>query len=154
MFDLRKRGVVGDMHLAGTNGRKLPEIRSHMERAIGGTYAASGYDLSLATYPADDAVDPQAYEAALAAVPKGSAVTIFTPDDTHFAIALACVKAGMHVLVTKPICKTLAEHAELAAAAAAANVLVAVEVHKRWDPIYTDAKDRLRALGPMSYFTS
>eukprot|EP00158_Paraphelidium_tribonemae_P010271 Partr_v1_DN42777_c0_g1_i1_m60585 putative Rossmann fold oxidoreductase len=96
MFDLRKRGVVGDMHLAGTNGRKLPEIRNHMERAIGGTYAASGYDLSLATYPADDAVDPQAYEAALAAVPKGSAVTIFTPDDTHFAIALACVKAGMH----------------------------------------------------------
>jgi D-galacturonate reductase len=154
MFDLRRRGLVGAMHLAGTNGRKLPDIRAHMRAAIGGAYPASGLDLTLTTYPADDAVDPQAYEAALAALPKGSAVTIFTPDDTHFAIALACVKAGMHVLVTKPICKTLAEHAELAAAAHAANVLVVVEVHKRWDPIYVDARDRMRALGELSFFTS
>lgn len=38
MFDLRKRGVVGDMHLAGSNGRKLPEVRSHMQvsHAAGG----------------------------------------------------------------------------------------------------------------------
>lgn len=155
MFDLRKRGLVGEMHLAGTNGRKLPDIRSHMGRAIGEAYHASGYDLSCATYPGDDAVDPSAYSAALKVLPKGSAVTIFTPDDTHFAIALECVKAGMHVMVTKPICKTLAEHRELAAAAEAANVLVAIEVHKRWDPIYVDARDRMRAMGaPVSYFTS
>ena len=119
MFDLRKRGMIGDVHLAGTNGRKFPDIRAHMGRAIGETYAASGYDLSMTTYPGDDAVDPGAYEAALKVLPKGSAVTIFTPDDTHFAIALACVKAGMHVLVTKPICKTLEEHTILAQAAGA-----------------------------------
>ena len=154
MFDLRKRGLVGAMHLAGTNGKKLPEIRDHMARAIGGTYHASGYDLTLATYPSDTSVDPLAYEAALAALPKGSAVTIFTPDDTHYSIALACVKAGMHVMVTKPICKTLEEHTTLAAAAQEANVLVAIEVHKRWDPIYVDARDRMRAMGDISYFNA
>ena len=154
LFDLKKRGLVGSLHLAGTNGRKLPDIRAHMERAIGSAYAASGYDLSLTTYPGDNEVDPVAYRAALAALPKGSAVTIFTPDDTHFAIALDCVRAGMHVLVTKPVVKTLAEHAELAAAAEAAGVLVAVEVHKRWDPIYTDARDRLRRLGDFSYINA
>lgn len=31
---------------------------------------------------------------------------------------------------------------------------VTQEVHKRWDPIYTDARDRLRKLGDMSYFTA
>lgn len=105
LFDLRKRGMLGELHLAGTNGRKMPDIRAHMATAIGGTYHASEYDLSLTTYPGDDAVDPLAYEAALRVLPKGSAVVIFTPDDTHFGIALACVQAGMHVLVTKPICK-------------------------------------------------
>jgi D-galacturonate reductase len=60
------------------------------------------------------------------------------------------VAAGMHVLVTKPIVMTLAEHRALAAAAAAAGVLVAVEVHKRWDPIYADARERLRRLGDLS----
>lgn len=75
-------------------------------------------------------------------------------DDTHFDIAMACVKKGMHVLVTKPVVMTLSQHIALATAASEENVLVAVEVHKRWDPIYTDARDRLRKMGDMSYFTA
>ena len=34
------------------------------------------------------------------------------------------------------------------------HVLVAVEVHKRWDPIYTDARDRIGKLGDFSFFNS
>jgi predicted dehydrogenase len=34
---------------------------------------------------------------------KGDVVTIFTPDDTHFEIALACIEAGLHVLCAKPV---------------------------------------------------
>lgn len=33
-------------------------------------------------------------------------------------------------------------------------MLVAVEYHKRFDPIYTDAKDRIRTLGGFSFFTA
>ncbi len=154
LFDLKRRGLVGALHLAGTNGTKLPDIRAHMSRAIGEAYPSSSFDLSVTTYPGDAEVDADAYKRALAALPKGSAVTVFTPDDTHFQIALDCVRAGMHVLVTKPVVKTLAQHAELAEAADKAGVLVAVEVHKRWDPIYTDARDRLKRLGDCSYFTS
>jgi D-galacturonate reductase len=29
-----------------------------------------------------------------------------------------------------------------------------MEVHKRWDPIYADARDRIRQLGEFSYFSS
>jgi D-galacturonate reductase len=42
----------------------------------------------------------------------------------------------------------------LAAAARRNGVLVAMEVHKRWDPIYADARDRIRQLGEFSFFTS
>ena len=50
--------------------------------------------------------------------------------------------------------KTLQEHHALAAAALEHNVLVAMEVHKRWDPIYSDARDRIRQLGDCSFFNS
>jgi transcription-repair coupling factor (superfamily II helicase) len=46
---------------------------------------------------------------------RGDAVIVFTPDNTHFAIASAAVARGLHVLVAKPVVKTLAEHAALAA---------------------------------------
>lgn len=78
-------------------------------------------------------------------------MTIFTPDDTHFTIAMAAVNAGMHVLIAKPLVKTLKEHHELLAAARANNVLCVVEVHKRFDPFYTDARDRIASLGDFSY---
>lgn len=47
---------------------------------------------------------------------QGDVVTIFTPDDTHFDIAMACIEAGLHVLIAKPAVKTLAQHRALNAA--------------------------------------
>jgi D-galacturonate reductase len=117
-------------------------------------YPASEFDLSIATFPADGERDKKAYLGALAALPKGSLVTVFTPDDTHFTIAMDCIAHGMHVLVTKPVCMKIAEHAALHTAAREQNVLVAVEVHKRWDPIYQDARDRIRSLGDFSYLSA
>lgn len=152
MFDLRRRGKIGRLGLCGTNGKKFPGIRAHMDKAIGQTY--KGLDMTMDTFPIDGAVDPQAYIAALEKFKPGDAATIFTPDDTHFDIALACVKRGLHVLVTKPVVKTLAEHRALKDAAEASGVLVMVEVHKRFDPIYLDAKDKIQALGPFSYMYS
>ena len=78
---------------------------------------------------------------------------IFTPDDTHFAIAMACIERGMYVMVTKPIVQNLSHHRQLAEAAREHNVLVAVEVHKRLDPFYADARDRAlsAALGGFQY---
>lgn len=152
MFDLRSRGKVNRIGLCGVNGKKFPQIRSHLEKAIGLPY--SGLDLTLDTFPADDTIDSQAYLQALESFRPGDAVTIFTPDDTHFDIALAAVERGLHVLVTKPAVKTLEQHQTLLDAAIRKNVLVAVEVHKRWDPMYTDARDRIKTLGPFSYLYS
>ena len=98
--------------------------------------------------------DSDAYLAALDTMQAGDMVTIFTPDDTHFEIAMAAVERGMHVLAAKPLVKTLDEHLRLKEAAEANNVLVAMEVHKRWDPIYLDARDRIRTLGDFSFFQS
>jgi D-galacturonate reductase len=150
MLDLKRRGKVGRLGMCGTNGTKLPAIRDHMA-ALGEAY--EGIDPStIETFPADDVVDREAYKGAVASFAPGDVAIVFTPDDTHFAIALACIKRGVHVMITKPPVKTLAEHNALAAAARDAGVLCVVEVHKRFDPIYRDARDRIASLGNFSFF--
>eukprot|EP00899_Mesostigma_viride_P007008 jgi/Mesvir1/16308/Mv12760-RA.1 len=51
--------------------------------------------------------DPEAYKRAIAKMSRGDVAIIFTPDNTHFPIAMACVEHGLHVLVAKPLVKTL-----------------------------------------------
>jgi D-galacturonate reductase len=150
MFDLRRRNKVDRIAMCGVNGNKFPGIRNHMQTHIGNVY--KDMDLTCETFPDDDAIDPLAYQTAAATFQKGNICIIFTPDDTHLNIALACMQRGMHVLITKPIVQTLCDHYTLAAAARANNVLVAVEVHKRLDPFYADARDRARSsLGDAQY---
>lgn len=121
-----------------------------MQSNIGDVYA--DMDLTCDTFPGDDEVSPKAFVDAAAAFQKGDVAVIFTPDDTHFDIALECINRGMHVMVTKPIVQTLEHHQKLAKAAAEQGVLVAVEVHKRLDPFYADARDRARGgLGNFQY---
>ena len=153
LFDLRSRGQAGRLAMAGTNGTKFPGIREHLGRVIGRRYG--GLDVSFDSFPGDGVErDPDAYLAALDSMRPGDVATIFTPDDTHFAIAMEAVERGLHVLAAKPLVKTLDEHLRLMRAAEAKGVLVAMEVHKRWDPIYVDARDRIRNLGDFSFFQS
>ena len=153
LFDLRRRGLVGDLLMAGTNGTKFPGIRAHLDEVIGQRYR--DLDTTFSSFPGDGVErDPGAYLAALNQLTPGDLVTVFTPDDTHHAIALAAIERGCHVLVAKPLVQTVAHHEELIAAAAKHGVLCAMEVHKRWDPIYADARDRIRKLGHFSHFNA
>ena len=153
LFDLRRLGKVGRIAMVGTNGTKFPGIRQHFKQQIADVYR--DMNISFHSFPEDDvSSDPKAYLRALDTMSAGDFVTIFTPDDTHCQIALDAIERGLHVLVTKPPVKTLVEHHALVEASRRKNVLVAVEVHKRWDPIYTDARDRIRKLGDFSFFHS
>lgn len=150
MFDLRRRHKVQRIGMCGVNGKKFPGIRAHMQKRIGDVY--KDMDLSCETWPADDSVDPKSYIQASSTFQRGDVAIIFTPDDTHFDIAMECIQRGMHVMVTKPIVQKLSHHIELAKQASIQNVLLAVEVHKRLDPFYADARDRARcSLGNFQY---
>ncbi|KAL4795594.1 hypothetical protein BDV19DRAFT_167484 [Aspergillus venezuelensis] len=152
LFDLRRRGKVGDLSMVGVSGRKFPGIREHLHKNI--TQVYNNLDTSFTSYPSDDSTDPDAYKPAIDALPKGSAITIFTPDPTHYPIALYAIERGIHVLVTKPAVKTLPEHLALVEAAKKHNVFVFVEHHKRFDPAYSDARAKAQKLGDFNYFYS
>jgi D-galacturonate reductase len=50
--------------------------------------------------------------------------------------------------------KTVAEHKELVSIAREKGVLLQMEVHKRFDPIYEDARTRIQDLGNFGFFQS
>jgi predicted dehydrogenase len=62
------------------------------------------------------------------------AVTIAVPTEAHHEIGLACLRQGISVLVEKPMTRTVAEGQALIAAAAAANVTLAVGHTERYNP--------------------
>ncbi|KAF4624640.1 hypothetical protein G7Y89_g13530 [Cudoniella acicularis] len=152
MFDLRRRGKVGKLSMVGTSGQKYPAIREHLQKNITNVY--NNLDTSFESYPPNDTRDPNAYKTAIDALAPGSAITIFTPDTTHYPIALYAIERKIHVLITKPAVKTLAHHLALLAAAKEHGVFVYIEHHKRYDPAYADARYKAQKLGDFNYFYS
>ncbi|TPX37816.1 hypothetical protein SeMB42_g06746 [Synchytrium endobioticum] len=153
LFDMRLRGKIGRISAAGKTGRKNQMIRDHLKRNIGNVYRNVNIHLDL--YPADGVDrDVFAYKHAMDRMSPGDAVTIFTPDDTHYEIALYAIRKRLHVLIAKPCVKTLREHQHLIEEAETYNVLVVVEYHKRFDPIYADARERIRTLGDFSFMAA
>jgi D-galacturonate reductase len=152
MFDLRRRGKVDKLSMVGVSGSKFPAIREHLHKNI--TQVYNNLDTSFKSYPDENAKDPDAYKKAIDELKKGDAITIFTPDPTHYPIALYAIERGIHVMITKPAVKLLEHHLALLEAAQKHGVYVYVEHHKRFDPAYADAKYKALKLGDFNYFYS
>ncbi|KAL1748890.1 hypothetical protein HDZ31DRAFT_28531 [Schizophyllum fasciatum] len=151
-FDLRRLGKVGQLGMAGVSGGKFPAIREHLAQNIAEVY--KDMDISFDNYPEVDKTDPEAYKAAMDKMKPGEAVIIFTPDSTHFPIAKYALERKLHVLVTKPATQLLSHHIELVELAQKNGVICFVEHHKRFDPVYSDAKARAKTLGEFNFFSA
>ena len=154
MFDLRRRGLIApEIKMVGTNGDKFTGIRQHFRTNIEAKYREMSTEFT--SFPPKGVRDPEAYKMAIDSLQPGDAITIFTPDSTHFDIAMYAIQRKIHVLVTKPATQTLEHHQQLVRAAHQYGVLCMVEHHKRFDPAYADARHRARQqLGDMNYFYS
>jgi predicted dehydrogenase len=80
----------------------------------------------------------------LLAIPL-DAVLVLT-SGSHAPIAIAAAKAGMHVLVEKPMCFSVAEGQSMIDAANAAGVTLMVAYNKRYDPAYLRLVEESRTL--------
>ncbi len=128
-------GLMGRQHVAAYGRHALAElvgvvdVREDVARAV-------GVELGVPAF-AD-------VEALLAGVGV-DAVSICTSDDCHVAPALACLAAGRHVLLEKPIATTLADADRIVAAAEAAAGKLLVGHTVRFDPAYAHLKQRFDA---------
>jgi predicted dehydrogenase len=69
------------------------------------------------------------------------AVIVATPDDTHQAITLAALQAGLHVLCEKPLALNAQQAHEMYTTAEAAGLITLVLYTYRWLPVYQYAHD-------------
>lgn len=96
------------------------------------TRAAGGHGTGLVTDDLDDVLSD----------PGVSAVAVATPAHTHVAVALACLEAGKHVLVEKPLATSVDDGRKLVEVAADAGLVLMCD-HTY---CYTPAVRRLRQM--------
>jgi predicted dehydrogenase len=139
-------GRFGEMHL-----RAFSQMHRETRIELAGTCDVDRG--LLAKRSAQYAVPGFADYRALLAEASLEAVSIATPDFLHREIALACLRAGKHVLVEKPLDTTTAGCRELIAAAGERNLLLQVDFHKRSDPYHRALRDLVRqgSLGEIAY---
>ncbi|HEV2391333.1 MAG TPA: Gfo/Idh/MocA family oxidoreductase [Verrucomicrobiae bacterium] len=70
----------------------------------------------------------------LADFPNIDVVAVATPDHLHTPVILDALKAGAHVITEKPMCLEMAEADRLIELSRQKQRLVAVDMHKRFDP--------------------
>src|SRR5881394_2698723 len=66
--------------------------------------------------------------------PHLDVIAVATPDDLHTQVILAALNAGAHVVTEKPMCLEISEADQIIEQAHRHNRIVAVDMHKRYDP--------------------
>lgn len=81
------------------------------------------------------------------------AVGVATPADSHLAITEACLKAGRHCFVEKPLAMTAAEGRQLAALATDVGRVLQVGHIFRFHPVTATLRAALPRIGTLRYAT-
>ncbi len=73
------------------------------------------------------------------------AVVVAVPTSDHHRVARQCLEAGLHVLVEKPITRTIEEADDLISLAASSNLTLAVGHVERFNPLFRTARNEIRS---------
>ena len=76
--------------------------------------------------------------------PDLDVMAVATPDPLHAEVILAALKAGAHVLTEKPMCLDIAEADQIIALAEKRKRIVAVDMHKRYDPDHVRIREEIK----------
>ena len=79
---------------------------------------------------------------------------VSTINDTHYAYTKACLLAGKHVVVEKPLTPTFAEAQELVHLAESENLVLAVYQNRRFDSDFLTVENLIKkgTFGELSEF--
>jgi predicted dehydrogenase len=129
-------GVIGVGHLGKHHARILSSLPGAELVAVVDTNRARAEQIALASHtrPLFDARE---------LIGQVDAVTIAAPTETHCSLALPLLRAGVAVLVEKPIARSVDEADRMIEAAADAGVVLAVGHTERFNPALAAARGLL-----------
>jgi predicted dehydrogenase len=149
--DLHRAGIGPQLGRIGLDqwGRELAPIRFELV-AVATRTEASARRACDNFRTAGGGVAPKAYwgekawREILSEVRDLDVLAVATPDHLHTEPILAALEAGAHVITEKPMCLEIAEADRIIKLAAERNRIVAVDMHKRYDPDHLRIRDDLR----------
>ncbi len=159
--DLHCHGIAGHLARLGLDryARDLAPVR--FELAAIGTRSEPSAKRAAASFHRSTHSTPRIYSGEtpwldlLRDFPDLDVLAVATPDPLHAPPILAALEAGAHVLTEKPLCLDLAEADQIIERAVARNRIVAVDMHKRYDPDHRRIREEIaRQLGDPLYGTA
>jgi predicted dehydrogenase len=138
--DLERTGISPQLGRLGLDdwARDLADIRFELTAIA--TRTASSARRARENYRARTGHAPRACSGekpwleVLRSVPDLDVMAVATPDHLHGAVILAALNHRVHVLTEKPMCLETAEADSIIELARKKNRIVAVDMHKRYDP--------------------
>jgi predicted dehydrogenase len=125
----QSEGKVGNIHVAATR----PESIKILQDQLNSLNKRLGTNCRVNGYPKGVGADPFSYRQALKELARPAWAIVVIPDHLHAPITAEVIRAGLHVLVVKPLTPTIQEGRELIALAEQYKIFGAVEFHKRYD---------------------
>ena len=131
-------GVIGVGHLGRHHARLLGTMPGVQLVGVVDSSEARAQEIAAASNTTAF-TDPRALDG------RVDAVTVAVPTEGHLEVALGFIERGVHVLVEKPIARTVAEADRMVEAAAARGVRLAVGHTERFNPAVEAARSLLRS---------
>lgn len=148
--DLQRFGIAGQLARVGLDkyARDLAPVKFDLVAVA--TRSEKSAQKSAAAFKEWTGHEPKAYfgdapwDDILRDFPDLDVLAVATPDHLHTQPILAALAKGVHVLTEKPMCLSIQESDEIIAAAKAKNCIVAVDMHKRYDPDHLRIRDDIQ----------
>ena len=159
--DLQRFGIAGQLARVGLDkhSRDLADVEFDLVAVA--TRSEASARKAAAAFKDLTGREPRAYHGTepwndiLRDFPDLDVLAVATPDHLHTQPILAALGAGVHVITEKPMCLTIDEADEIIAAARAKNRVVAVDMHKRYDPDHLRIRDDIqKRIGAPLYGTA
>jgi predicted dehydrogenase len=148
--DWQRFGLAGQLARAGLDvwARELAPVQVNL--AAIATRSAASAERTAASFREWTGHEPKAYSGeapwleVLRDFPELDVMAVATPDHLHTPVILAALEHGVHVITEKPMCLSIHEADQIIAAARDRGLVVAVDMHKRYDPDHLRIRDDLR----------
>jgi predicted dehydrogenase len=138
--DLQRMGISGMLGRVGLDAWSRELATVEFDLVAVATRSEASADRACAAFETWTGHRPKPYhgekpwEDILRDHPDLHVMSVATPDHLHTEVTLAALANGTHVVMEKPMCLSIEEADEIIAKAEGGNLVVAVDMHKRYDP--------------------
>jgi predicted dehydrogenase len=159
--DLQRFGISGQLARVGLDHWTRDFAPLKFDLVAVATRSENSAKKAAASFKEITGHEPRAFHGAepwndvLRAIPDLDIMAVATPDHLHTQPILAALQAGVHVITEKPMCLSIREADEIIALAKQKKCVVAVDMHKRYDPDHLRIRDDIqKRIGPPLYGTA